>query len=387
MNAKAQADTTSACVASFILGFVALVAFLDTFAIVPILSPYAVAQGASEAQAGWIVGLYSVANLMANFYSGVLIDRWGRRLPMMFSLLSASVLIWLYGVLTAPLWLMAIRALHGATGAVFVPALFALTGEHGGSSRTRAMGRIGALIGLTAMFAPPMSGMVVKAYGEPALFLGVSVLTALAGLGVLWLPADAPASGGRSRVEWGALWRTAGVLASFWLTLGMTFAMGVLTVALPLEMESAGYDAAYRGRIWGMFALTAVLCMALVRRRGVLGGALGRSILGVALLLAGLVAFQALTHPSGAWAWALLGGVGFGLTFPAVHLLAFEHAPETARGSALAILHAFYSLGYVVGPALAGWLVAHGFAGWGGAIGTAVALLIALRYTGIIYKR
>lgn len=387
MNAKAQADATSARVASFILGFVALVAFLDTFAIVPILSPYAVAQGASEAQAGWIVGLYSLANLSANLYSGVLIDRWGRRLPMALSLLSASVLIWLYGVLTAPLWLMALRALHGATGAVFVPALFALTGEFGGSNRTRAMGRIGALIGLTAMVAPPISGMVVKAYGEPTLFLGVSVLTALAGLGVLWLPADAPVSGERPRVEWGALWRTAGVLVSFWLTLGMTFAMGVLTVALPLEMEAAGYDAAYRGRIWGAFALVSVLCMALIRRRGALGGVVARGALGVALLIAGLVAFQTLAHPSDAWAWALSGGVGFGLAFPAVHLLAFEHAPETARGSALAILHAFYSLGYVAGPALAGWLVAHGSAGWGGAIGTAVALLIALRCTGIIHKR
>ncbi|CUU02310.1 MAG: MFS transporter [Fimbriimonadales bacterium] len=387
MEAKAQADATAARPTALILSFVALVAFLDTFAIVPILSPYAVAQGASEAQAGWIVGLYSLANLMANLSSGVLIDRWGRRLPMALSLLSASVLIWLYGVLTAPLWLMAIRALHGATGAVFVPALFALTGEHGGSSRTRAMGRIGVLIGLTAMLAPPLSGMLVKAYGEPTLFVGVSVLTALAGLCAFWLPADAPSHEARTQVEWRALWRTAGVLVSFWLTLGMTFAMGVLTVALPLEMGSAGYDAAYRGRIWGAFALVSMLCMALVRRRGVLGGAFGRSVLGVALLMAGLIAFETLPMPTGAWLWALLGGVGFGLTFPAVHLLAFEHAPESARGSALAILHAFYSLGYVAGPALAGWLVAQSVAGWGGAIGAAAALLIALRYTGIIQKR
>ena len=103
MEAKAQADATAARPTALILSFVALVALLDTFAIVPILSPYAVAQGASEAQAGWIVGLYSLANLMANLSSGVLIDRWGRRLPMALSLLSASVLIWLYGVLTAPL--------------------------------------------------------------------------------------------------------------------------------------------------------------------------------------------------------------------------------------------------------------------------------------------
>lgn len=368
MQTNTPLGTHGAIITPLILGFSALVAFLDTFAIVPILSPYAVACGATQAQAGWIVGLYSLANLIANFGSGPIIDRWGRRVPMALSLFCASVVIALYAVLSSPGWLMALRVLHGATGAVFVPALFALTGEYGRLNRTRAMGMISALIGLVAMIAPPVSGIVVKWHGEAVLFYGVSVLTALAGLSVLALSERVAHRARSEPMAWRSLWSMPLVVGSFWLTFGMTFAMGVMTVSLPLEMDSAGYDSAYRGRIWGLFALIAVLWMGLVRRREMFGGVRMRSALGVALLACGLLSYASVSLPMGAWVWALLAGAGFGLAFPAVHLLAYEGAPASLRGSALALLHAFYSLGYIVGPALAGWLTAHALSGWVGAL-------------------
>lgn len=368
MQANTSSEKHGSLIAPVILGFTALVAFLDTFAIVPILSPYAVACGATQAQAGWIVGLYSLANLIANFGSGPIIDRWGRRVPMALSLFSASVVIALYAVLTSPMGLMALRVVHGATGAVFVPALFALTGEYGRSNRTRAMGVVSALIGLMAMIAPPVSGIVVKWHGEAVLFYGVSILTALAGLSVLALSEQGEHRARSQPMAWRLLWSTPLVVGSFWLTFGMTCAMGVMMVALPLEMGSAGYDSAYRGRIWGLFAFIAVLWMGFVRRREMFGGVRMRSVLGVGLLACGLLAYAGIALPTSAWVWALLAGAGFGLAFPSVHLLAYESAPANLRGSALALLHAFYSLGYIVGPALAGWLTVYALSGWVGGL-------------------
>jgi MFS family permease len=82
----------------------------------------------------------------------VLIDRFGRRLPMALSLWAAGVLIALYPLATTPEMLMALRVLHGATGAVFVPALFALVGEYGKRNRTGRDGRRRCtLIGLVAL--------------------------------------------------------------------------------------------------------------------------------------------------------------------------------------------------------------------------------------------
>ena len=182
------------------LGWIALVAFLDTFAIVPVLAPYAKrALQATDAQAGLILGLYSLANLLANFYSGVLIDRFGRRLPMALSLWAAGVLIALYPLATTPELLMALRVLHGATGAVFVPALFALVGEYGKRNRTGAMGGAGALIGLVALLGPPIGGIVARDYGEPALFGGVAALMLIGGVAAL-LVQDPPRAGRRRRL-------------------------------------------------------------------------------------------------------------------------------------------------------------------------------------------
>jgi DHA1 family multidrug resistance protein-like MFS transporter len=360
------------------LGWIALVAFLDTFAIVPVLAPYAKRDlQATDAQAGLILGLYSLANLLANFYSGVLIDRFGRRLPMVLSLWAAGVLIALYPLATTPERLMALRVLHGATGAVFVPALFALVGEYGKRNRTGAMGGAGALIGLVALLAPPIGGVVARDYGEPALFGGVAALMLIGGCAAL-LVQDPPRLGGvQASIHPREALRMSDLRQMYLLTLAMTFTMGVLTFALPVLLQGAGYDAAYRGRLFGLLALVSIVVMASVRRGKLLGGAWGRAMLGVAFLAGGALGLSLLANtPQAFWGVVVLYGVGFGLAFPAVHLGAFEGAPDHLRGVSLALLHAFYSLGYVLGPAVAG-AVGAAYAGYTGAAFGA-ALLVAI---------
>lgn len=361
------------------LGWIALVAFLDTFAIVPVLAPYAKhVLGASDAQAGLTLSLYSLANLLANLYSGVLLDRFGRRLPMAISLWAAGLLIALYPFATTPESLMLWRALHGATGAVFVPALFALVGEHGTANRTRAMGGTGALIGVVALVAPPVGGVIARDYGEPVLFWGVAGLMALAGIAAWLVPEPPQRKHAPPREHPLEVWRVPALRAVFALTLGMTFAMGVLTFALPVLLQQAGYDAAYRGRLFGLLALMAIALMVGVRRTGQLGGALRRAQLGVALLALGALGLSLAPIPTGTWLVATLYGVGFGLTFPAVHLLAFEYAPEHRRGVSLAMLHACFSLGYVLGPAAAG-VAGAALAGYVGVLASGALLLSTLR--------
>jgi DHA1 family multidrug resistance protein-like MFS transporter len=361
------------------LGWIALVAFLDTFAIVPVLAPYAKrALQATDAQAGLILGLYSLANLLANFYSGVLIDRFGRRLPMALSLWAAGVLIALYLLATTPELLMALRVLHGATGAVFVPALFALVGEYGKRNRTGAMGSAGALIGLVALLAPPIGGVVARDYGEPALFGGVAALMLIGGFAALLIQDPPRLGGAQESIHPREAFRLPDLRRVYLLTLAMTFTMGVLTFALPVLLQAAGYDAAYRGRLFGLLALVSIGVMASVRRGKVLGGAWGRAMLGVAFLAAGALGLSLLADaPQAFWGVAVLYGVGFGLAFPAVHLGAFEGAPNHLRGVSLALLHAFYSLGYVLGPAMAG-VVGAAYAGYTGAAFGAALLVAAL---------
>jgi len=358
------------------LGWIALVAFLDTFAIVPVLAPYAKrALGATDPQAGLILSLYSLANLLANFYSGVLIDRFGRRAPMALSLWAAGLLIALYPLATNPELLMILRALHGATGAVFVPALFALVGEYGRSNRTGAMGGAGALIGLVALLAPPIGGIVARNYGEPTLFWGVAGFMVFGGFAAMVVREPMRHARRPDPIRPLEALRFPALRTAYLLTFGMTFAMGALTFALPVLLEQAGYDAAYRGRLFGLLALVSILIMATLRRAGLLGGALSRAQLGVAFLAAGALGLSLFGAPTGMWGVVVLYGIGFGLAFPAVHLTAFEGAPDTMRGVSLALLHAVYSLGYVLGPATAG-LVGAAAAGYAGALVGVGALIL-----------
>jgi MFS family permease len=334
---------------------------------------------ATDTQAGLILGLYSLANLLANFYSGVLIDRFGRRLPMALSLWAAGVLIALYlsGDHSQRL-LMALRVLHGATGAVFVPALFAMVGEYGKRNRTGAMGGAGALIGLVALLAPPIGGVVARDYGEPALFGGVAALMLIGGFAALLIQDPPRLGGAQESIHPREAFRLPDLRRVYLLTLAMTFTMGVLTFALPVLLQDAGYDAAYRGRLFGLLALVSIGVMASVRRGKALGGAWGRAMLGVAFLAAGALGLSLLARaPQAFWGVAVLYGVGFGLAFPAVHLGAFEGAPNHLRGVSLALLHAFYSLGYVLGPAMAG-VVGAAYAGYTGAAFGAALLVAAL---------
>jgi DHA1 family multidrug resistance protein-like MFS transporter len=329
--------------------------------------------GASALQAGVILGLYSLSSLLGNLGSGVLLDRLGRRLPMIVSLLVAGAVVALYALVRTPQQMMGLRVLHGLAGAVYVPALFALVSERAGANRTRAIGMTSALIGLTALVGPVTSGIVATYYGVIPVFWGVAIMITLAGLGALNLKEvyERPQRDVRIRPQ--AVWQLGMVRAAFWLTLGMTFTMGVLTFSLPVVLETAGFGPAYRGRMFGLFALIAVGLMAGVRSRAALGGASVRAVTGVAFLMLGALGLNWLLVPVGTWVSVVFYGIGFGLTFPAVNLLAYDHAPGYLRGTALAMVQAFYSLGYVLGPLTAGYTPT-----LAGTVGAGVALVMLI---------
>lgn len=335
--------------ANFALSFIVFAAFFDTFALLPVLSPYVKSLGASGWLLGWTVGIYSLTNLIANFGSGYLIDTFGRKKPMVYSLFSAAGLMVLYGLVSSPAALFVVRALHGLTGAVFIPAMFTLVCEHRSDNRAKAMGRVGAVIGLVALIAPPAAGSIAKEWGVPALFFAIAGLMALAGLmAAVNLQDRFTAPPETLKVRPQAALRLPALQSTYLATFAMTFAMGILTVRLPLLLDGAGFDAGFRGRVFGLFALSAVVVMMVARG----SSPFKRAYWGVGLIALSSALIELLPLPQGTMGAMALYGIGFGLTFPAVHLLAFEKAPAFARGTALALLHSFYSLGYVLGPPL-----------------------------------
>ena len=108
---------------------IVVVAFVDTMALLPILSPFAVSLGARSVMVGLILGTYSLVNMVGNVIAGPIIDRRGRRVTIRFGMVVAGLSLAAYALVTAPWQLLVLRAFHGAGGAILVPAAFAHAGD------------------------------------------------------------------------------------------------------------------------------------------------------------------------------------------------------------------------------------------------------------------
>ena len=149
-----------------------LAVFLDLFMQFPTIAPYAESLGASAAIAGIAVAAYSFTNMFGNLGAGPLLDRLGRRGPMIAGMAISAAAVLGYSLVQTPAQLMAARAIHGLGAAVLAPGAFSIVGDRAPSDRRgQAMGFTGALIALAALAGPPAAGILRDASGADAVFM------------------------------------------------------------------------------------------------------------------------------------------------------------------------------------------------------------------------
>ena len=338
---------------------VLLIAFLDNFAMLPTIGPYAERLGADLTGVGVAVGAYSLTNLLLNIAGGALVDRLGRRRLVVTSLLGVGATMLLYPMVSSVTMLIGVRLLHGVAGGVLVPAVFTAVADlspEGG--RGRSMGRAGAAIGAAAVIGPAVGGALRQLAGFEAVFLGVAALCVLgaliAGLG---LPETSPQAGSRSGTR-GALLdllRDPHLRVAYGTAVVFTGAVGSMAAFLPVHVEGLGLPAASSGGMFTLFALAAVALM-LSRMAGLveLRGAALPIVSGLSVLAIALTALTAEPSALPTAVAATVFGVGFGLVFPAMSALVGAAAPPQRRGAAYGFFMAAYSLGFVVMPPLGG---------------------------------
>ena len=79
------------------LTLILFMSFFDNFTQIPMIAPYAASLGAGALMTGWIVSIYSVTNTLGNIAAGVVLDKCGRRLPLLVGLVWAGLAVFLYG--------------------------------------------------------------------------------------------------------------------------------------------------------------------------------------------------------------------------------------------------------------------------------------------------
>lgn len=330
--------------------------FFDSFTQIPMISPYAVSLGAGTIMAGWIVGIYSFTNMVGNIGAGVILDRMGRRIPLVIGMAWAGFAIWLYGIAATPLGLFGARAFHGLGGSILVPAIFTLAAdtlpEH---KRSQGMGRIGAMIGIAAIAGPMYSGILRQVWGPHVVFTSVAAMMVLGALLALTLPEtlkqpkQRSQSNGIGPIPFSAVPFRIASVSGF----AIAFNLGALTLMLPLQMENLGFEASRSGSVFSLFGIVAVAVMLFAGRAGSRRSALAAGFVPVALAFTFLTLSSSFIAISAGMA---LYGLGFGVIYPSLNAQVATLYRVEERGRAYGIFYAFYSLGIVIAPPLVGWL-------------------------------
>lgn len=371
-------------------------AFLDIFALLPLLAPTAAGLGAGDVGIGVTVAAYSATGMVGNLFGGRLADRLGRRGIATSGLVLAAAGLASYPLAGTLAVLVAVRLVHGLGGGLAMPALFAAAGDAGhAGGRAVAMGRLGATIGLAAVVAPGTAGAAAAVVGADAVFLTVAGLLVGAALLALGLPGRAaiaagpgrhgasvtagadpdgtavtagagpdgtasPADGRPEPDEEGgaeaAVSTPGGRGAAMTAVFGFTAALGTLTGFLPETLAARGAGDAVPGALLTAFSLVAVAVMLSPAMRRIdpaapavpLGG-------GVGVIAVALAALAAPVGIVGAAVAVLAIGSGFGAVFPAA-AATMAATPDVQRGRAFGRFHVAYGLGFVAGPPGAGAL-------------------------------
>ena len=342
---------------------VVFAAFFDLFVQFPTIAPYAESLGASAALVGLIVAAYSFTNLFGNLGAGYILDRWGRRSPMLLGMAITVIAVFSYSLVQTPEQMMVARAVHGIGAAVLAPGAFSIIGDRTPSDRWgRAMGLTGALIAVAALIGPPAAGILRDLWGANVVFyvdtafilitlVAFLLITRDASLTVSEEKSDPQTASPEDTKKKPALWSA--YAAAFAITVGI----GALVTHLPLILEAQGETAARSGYSFGIYALVAMLVMASpISRAGDRFGRFGPLMLGLIGVAAGLALLGILEGYGGVVVGMAVFGLGYGLVFPAATALVAGANGAGRRGMAFGVFYAVYSFGVVVGSSGSGRL-------------------------------
>jgi MFS family permease len=356
---------------AWIVYLLIVVSFLDLFVPLPVISPYAQQLGAGPVAIGFVIGAYSLANLLGNVMAGKWIDRHGANGVLVIGMAASAFFLALYSLAQKPFDLIIVRLLHGFAAGLLVPSAFTLAswrakrGEQG-----RNMAVSGAAVGVAAVIGPALGGILRARLGYDAVFWFVAALMLVSAF-LCWAIFSRAAQAGREpkkkemvrripdKVDWAKLFRNPYVTQACLGAFGLTYSIGVLSYMLPLKTEWLGLNRSAAGLLMSTFGLVAILIFLLPTNRlfdrmdplkTMLSGmaVIAVSELGLAYLAQMVPLFVAMG----------VYGIGFGFLFPSMTKLLVEHVPDSDRGKAFGLFYAFYSIGVMIGSFMIG-LVAH----------------------------
>ncbi len=366
------------------LGVVLAVVFVDLLGfgiVLPLLPTYAATFRVSPAAIGFLVTSFSLLQLLAVPVWGAVSDRYGRRPVLIVGLLGSAASYVLFALAGSYWALLVSRIVAGAMGATIGVAQAYIADVTAPERRAHAMGMLGAAFAMGFILGPALGGILSTHSYSLAGWVAAALCAVNALAAIAWLAETPKHETGRRRSPV-ALRLLAMPLAASFL---MTASFAVIHVTLPLFGAGVWRDTTRQmGMLFAyMGVVSAVVQGGLVGRLAPHVGEKRLATTGGLLLAAGLALVPATENRI--LLYVALGtlSAGSALATPSIYAVVSRRASPAQQGAALGLTQTAATLGRIVGPTLAGFLIgASGFRApfWAGAVlgllGMGAALLL-----------
>ena len=376
--------------------------------LIPILQPFAQEQfGASDMQAMWLMGIYSLMQFVFSPVLGRISDRVGRRPVIIASLLgsmlgyliiaqAANPVLSMDGKLSLAL-LFAARVVTGVCGASFSTAQAYLADITAPEKRAGVMGMIGAAFGIGFVLGPIIGGMTSDTSLGPSLPFYIAAGMSLANALFCWkkLPETLPPEKRgepRAHASIRATVRKMGhtsfpaVISSNFL---MITAFSIMTATFVIWAgKQLEFSKREIGLLFGFIGIIAILIQGgLIRRIVKNGNEAKLALLGAVCMVVSLGLLPLATAVPALLLVMALTSIGNSLATPTLNTLASQCGTVQNQGETMGAMSGAGSLGRFLGPFIAGWVLylqpaKYEYAFWLAAVVMAAAALSVARIQG-----
>jgi MFS family permease len=333
--------------------------YVTYYAIVSALPIYLVSDlHASKMQVGVVVGVYTIASVVARPFSGFALDRFGRRTIFILALLVYSMLFAGYLVALTILSLIILRLAQGLTwGFTTVSGSTIAIDNIPGSKRGEGIGYF-ALSTTLGMSAGPILGLFISHnWGYTAMFIS-GFLINLASLACAWSVHMRKRFlvGRRIKLQWNSMFDVKSIRPSLNVFITMTAYGGLLSFIALYGNEIGIHNSSLYFLIFSIgIAAARITAGKVFDRKG------PRKLLTLCLMLL-IIGFPLLAMAKNEvlfYLSAIIIGFGNGVIFPTFQSMINNLADSAHRGAANSTLYTAVDLGMGVGMILAGLIAEH----------------------------
>ncbi|MGN8769567.1 MFS transporter [Paenibacillus barengoltzii] len=343
---------------AFWLYFFMFLAFFDLHAQYPILTPFALSLGAAPTFIGWMMGIYALTHLPGNLLAGQGVDRHGSKPYMIFSLVTAGLVLLLQAYVTEPWQLLVLRSISGFVLAFLSPACLAMLASLSKNpvQQGKLMAGHGVMHTVASVVSPAAGAFLVAQSGFSIAFQMLGWLLISTGIIAIFTIKEPPRLVTEGPAKLDAAKSQVPVkinvipLRYYVLPFAVSCSQGILFFELPLQAGGAEgiMNTGFYFSIISLGALVTLSMLFLSRYSPYLRASIG--ILGIALSFFALAAFEFIPLP----VVLVALGMAKGVVYPAMASLFIDLSGGKRLGTVFSLQSIAMSLGSFIGPIVAG---------------------------------